>query len=342
VTMPKLRWLALGVLVLTLVGCSSKSSSTNNAGGARTKVSIALDWTPNTNHTGVFVAQAKGWYAAQGLDVTILPYSEGGPEAQVAAGKADFGFSFEEGVTSARAKGQPLVSVAAVIQQNTSALVTLKDSGLDKPAKLEGKRYAGFGSAFEEPVISSIIKCDGGSSGTFENITTDVSGFDALTAKKADFVWIFEGWEAIAAKRQNINLQAFSPTKYCIPNYYTPVIVTNEKMVKDRADTVRRFVAATAQGYEYAISNPDDAADLLIKTAPQGSFPDPGLVKESAEFLAPLYKQGKSKWGEQDLKVWTDYPRFMIQSGKLQDQNGKPVTKDMDFSTFFTNNFMPR
>ncbi len=342
--MNRLRWLSLLLLVLGITSCATNGgSSKSSSPGTRTKVSIALDWVPNTNHTGVYVAQANGWYAEQGLDVTILPYSEGAsPDVQVAAGQADFGFSFEESVTVARAAKQPIISIASVIQQNTSALVTLKDSGLDRPAKLEGKRYAGFGAPFEEPVIASMIKCDGGASGKIDDITTDVSGFDALSAKKADFVWIFLGWEAIAAKRQNIDLQSFSPTKFCIPNYYTPVIITSEKVAKERADVVRRFLAATARGYELAITKPDDAANLLIKAAPQGSFPDPGLVKESAEYLAPLYKAGKSRWGEQDLKVWTDYPRFMIQSARLKDDKGTTVTTDMDFAKFFSNDFLPK
>ena len=334
--MRHLRLLSL-VPLLLLLACGSDGGS-----GGRTNVTIALDWVPNTNHAGVFVAQEKVWYADEKLNVTILPYSEGStPDVQVAAGRADFGFSFEEAVTMARAAGQPLVSVAAVIQKNSSALVTLKDSGLDRPARLNGRRYAGFGAPFEEPVINAIIACDGVASPRFENVTTNTFGFQALQAKQADFVWIFLGWEGVQAKRQNVELNAFPPTSYCIPNYYTPVIVTNEKMTKEKADIVRRFMRATARGYELAIADPAQAADLLIKAAPRGSFPDPELVKESAQFLAPRYKEGKARWGEQDLQVWTDYPRFMVQSGRLKDASGRTVTGDLDYASFFTNDFLP-
>lgn len=332
--------LALLAPLLLMLACGRKTNSGNEAG--KQSVSIALDWVPNTNHTGVYVAQQQGWYAAEGLNVTILPYSEGSaPDVQVAAGRADFGFSFAEAVTMARAADRPVVSLAAVIQKNTSALVTLKSSGLDKLSKLEGKRYAGFGAPYEEPVIQTAIKCDGGSTGKFENVTTNAFGFEALQAKQADFVWIFMGWEGIAAKRQNIDLNVFPPTASCIPNYYTPVVITNEKMLKNRPDVVRRFMRATAKGYEYAISNPNEAANLLIQAAPQGSFPDQELVKESAAFLAPKYKEGKSRWGEQDLAAWTDYPRFMLQNGALKNADGKPVTKDLNYAAFFTNEYLP-
>jgi ABC-type nitrate/sulfonate/bicarbonate transport system substrate-binding protein len=342
--MRALRLVFVCAVLLGLVACGNDDDKPSPAsGGQKTKVTIALDWVPNTNHTGVYVAQQQGWYAEEGLDVTILPYAQGSaPDVQVAAGKADFGFSFEEAVTTARAAGRPVKSVAAVIQKNSSALVTLKDSGLDRPAKLEGKRYAGFGAPFEEPVIQSILTCDGAPAGKFENITTDVFGFQALQAKKADFVWIFMGWEGIAARRQNIELNAFPPTSHCIPNYYTPVIITNESMIKDKADVVRRFMKATSRGYDLAISSPAEAADLLIKATPPGTFPDPQLVKDSAEFLAAKYKEGKQRWGEQDLQVWTDYPKFMIKSGRLKNSDGAAVTKDLDYAAFFTNDFLPK
>lgn len=333
----------LVVVAVLLVAATACTDDATPGGGGLTKVSIALDWVPNTNHTGIYVAQQQGWYKAEGLEVTILPYAQGSPpDVQVAAGKADFGVSFEEAVTIARAANRPVVSIAAVIQMGTSALVTLKDSGLDRPAKLEGKRYAGFGSPFEQPVIETMITCDGGQSGTFETITSDVFGFQALQAKRVDFVWIFLGWEGIAAKRQNVDLNVMPPTRYCIPNYYTPVIITNERLIKDKPDVVRRFMRATARGYEYAISNPNDAAELLIKATPPGTFPDPELVKESAQWLAPKYKEGKTRWGEQDLQVWTDYPRFMIRSGRLKDEKGDTVAVDLDYTTFFTNDFLPK
>jgi ABC-type nitrate/sulfonate/bicarbonate transport system substrate-binding protein len=187
-----------------------------------------------------------------------------------------------------------------------------------------------------------MITCDGGATGKVQSVTANLFGVDAVQAKQADFVWIFMGWEGIAAQRQGIQLNAFSPTAYCVPNYYTPVIITNESMVQQKADVVQRFMRATARGFNLAISDPDQAADIFLKAAPAASFPDVDLLRDSARYLAPKYAEGTSRWGEQDLQVWTDYPRFMIKTGLVKDANGATVTSDLDYASFFTNDFLPR
>ncbi len=106
-----------------------------------TSMNLALDWTPNTNHTGIYVALAQNWYRAEGIDLHLLPYSASvTPDVLVSTGKADVGVSFTEGIVADAAVGQPVVSIAAIIQHNTSALVTLADSGLTRPSDLEVHR----------------------------------------------------------------------------------------------------------------------------------------------------------------------------------------------------------
>ncbi len=326
-------------------GSTAASVATAPVGGApegqAAKVTLALDWTPNTNHTGIYVAQQKGWYEEEGIELQILPYAEGTTTDQlVSSGTADFGISFEESVVLARAAGQDVVSVAAVIQSNTSALVTLKESGLDRPRKLDGKRYAGYGAPFEEPVISSVIRHDGGK-GEFKSVTANLYAYEAVKTGQADFVWIFMGWDGVAAERAGVDLNAFYIKDYGVPDYYTPVIITSGEQIEQDPEVVRRFMAATARGYEWAIANPEEAADLLIEAAPEGTFPDPELVRASQQWLSPRYKEGQERWGVQDLTVWTEYPRFMYESGKVTDAEGKAVEQEPEYEVYFTNDFLP-
>ena len=333
----------LALLTLLVAGCSfGKTTSSANYTGPVAHVKLALDWTPNTNHTGIYVALAKQWYKQQGIDLTLLPYSGSiAPEQLVATGQADFAISFPEAVTADRALGQPLVSIAAIIQHNTSALITLKQSGLDTVAKLAGKRYAGFGTSYEQPVVSQVLSCGGAASASFQNITTTLDPIAALKSGQFDFAWVYEGWEVIEAQRQGLDLNVFPLLDYCMPDYSSPVIITNANLIAQHPDVIRRFLKATAQGYTYAVQNPKDAATLLIQGAPAGSFDDQQLVYASQAYLSPRYMQDATCWGQQTLEKWTNYPRFMYNHGAIQDANGNPITTQPDYSAAFTDQFLP-
>ncbi|HEU5345883.1 MAG TPA: ABC transporter substrate-binding protein [Ktedonobacterales bacterium] len=331
-------------LPLALAACapSGATSGGSSSGGALTPVTLALDWTPNTNHTGIYAALAQGYYRQQGIDLKLTPYSsQVAPEQLVTTGQADFAISFPESVTTLRAQGQPLVSVAAVIQSNTSALISLKSSGLDTVASLAGKRYAGFGAPYEQPVVEQVLKCGGATNPSFQNITTSLDPVEALKSKQFDFAWVYEGWEVIQAQREGLQVNVFPLLDYCMPDYSSPVIVTSQSMIQQHPAVIKRFLAATAEGYTYAIQHPKPAADMLIKGAPKGTFDDTGLVYASQDYLSPLYAAGAKCWGQQTLAKWTDYPRFMFNHQAILDANGNPITTPPDYAAAFTNAFLP-
>ncbi|MGO8948529.1 MAG: ABC transporter substrate-binding protein [Ktedonobacterales bacterium] len=343
-TLPSSVTLLLVVVPLLLAGCSfgSQATSPSSYDGPVAHVKLALDWTPNTNHTGIYVAMEKGWYRQQGIDLTLLPYSSSiAPEELVGTGQADFGISFTEGVTSARAAGLPVVSIAAILQHNTSALVSLKSSGLDTVAKLAGKRYAGFGAPYEQPVISQVLSCGGASTTSFQDITTTLDPIVALKSGQFDFAWVFMGWEGIEAQEQGIALNVFPLLNYCMPDYYSPVIITNQQLISQHPDVIRRFLKATSEGYTYAIQHPKDAANLLIQGAPAGSFDNKQLVYDSQDYLSPRYSADTSCWGTQTLKKWTDYPSFMYSHNALFDANNQALTSPPDYAAAFTDQFLP-
>lgn len=126
------KWLALLFSAMLLTGCSTakNDSSSKNAASSDKKqkslqkVSVVLDWTPNTNHTGLYVAKEKGYFKQEGLDVNIVKPGETGADQLVASGKAEFGVGYQEGITQARIQGVPIVSIAAIIQHNTSGFAS--------------------------------------------------------------------------------------------------------------------------------------------------------------------------------------------------------------------------
>src|SRR5438067_3003037 len=307
-----------------------------------TTMKLALDWTPNTNHTGIYVALKKGWYRDEGINLQLLPYSANvSADVLVSSGKADVGVSSTEGIVADAAVGQPVVSIAAIIQHNTSALVTLTSSGLNRPRDLDGKIYGGFGAPYESAVVGEIIQKDGGK-GQFKNVTLDVDAMQALESHRIDFVWVFEGWEVIQANRAGVKLNVFPITNYGVADYYTPNLIASPNEIKQKPALLHKFMAATACGYEYARTHAHESAQMLINDANRsapGTFPDTGLVFASQAFLSPRYADPGRKWGWQDRAPWHGYPQFILNSDGVDDASGKPV-HSMNFDGLYTDQFL--
>ena len=298
-----------------------------------TPVTLMLDWVPNTNHTRIFVAQSKGYFKDAGLDVKIIQPGEVYPEAAVASGAADFGISFQESVTLARAEKVPIVSIAAVLQHNTSGFASPASLNVKTPADFTGLRYGAFGTPFESPTLKTLMEAKGAD---FNKLIIQNIGFSdplALIAeKKIDLAWIFYGWEGIKAKQQGLNLNVVMMKNYfdVIPDYYTPIVITSESTIAKKPDTVKAFLQALSRGYDFAIQNPDAAADVLVAAAPEL---DPKLVKESQNWLSAYYKAEAPRWGEQKESVWSGYINFMVKNGILKSS--------VSATDAFTNKFLP-
>lgn len=303
--------------------------------GGPIKVTLMLDWTPNTHHIGAYVARDKGWYKEAGLDVEIVEPAQGGVEQVVGAGQVEFGVSIQENVIPARAQGIPIVSIAAIKQHNDSSLLSLASEGISRPKDLEGKTYGGFGGPLETALIRTLVACDGGNPDRVK--FADVGNVDYLVGMEAnqyDVVWIFEGWDAIRYReieKKDVRTMKFVDYLKCIPDWYTPLFITNENTLAKKPEIVKKFLAATARGYAYAIANPDDAATILLRAAPEL---DERLVRLSATYHTAKYMDAGRPWGEQDRDVWVTFERF-LRDAKLTDA-------EVDVTKAYSNDFLPR
>ncbi len=302
--------------------------------------SVALDWTPNTNHTGIYVAIQKGWYMDVGLDVKILPYSQVSADTLVSTGKADTGISSTENIIAGAATGNPVVSIAAITQRNTSGLIVLAESGINSPRDLDGKIYGGFGLPYEQAVVSKVIQADDGT-GEFQNITLETAAMQALESKKIDFVWVYKGWDALIAEHQGLKTKFFPITDYGIPDYYTPNIITGTQQIKNKKDDLRKFMKATSRGYEFARTDPKEAAQILIDANSKETFPNAEIVIKSQEFLSKAYADRDKAWGVQSRGYWQNYPEFMLKNNAVTDSKGKVITK-LDLEKLYTNEFLEK
>jgi ABC-type nitrate/sulfonate/bicarbonate transport system substrate-binding protein len=306
------------------------------------KVRFALDWTPNTNHTGIYVAAANGWYEGAGVDLQILPYASTTPEALIAAGQAECGISFQDALTFAAAAGAPIVSVMAILQHTAQEIAVLASSDIARPKDLDGRTYAGFGYPNEEPTLKSVIKADGGT-GTFKTVTLDTAAYDALYAKRADFVITFAAWEGIEAKERAIELRTFKFGDYGFPDFYQVVLACDSRWLASHPDLARAFVGATVRGFELAADDPEKAAALLVAQNPGAFDGNPALPLESQKFLAAggYLRDENGAVGRQTLSKWQGYSGFLFDQGLLAGPDGKPLPKAPDYQALFTNDFLP-
>ena len=304
--------LLAAALTASMAGCSGKSEDTKKSDQDSdkdlTKLTFVLDWTPNTNHTGIYVAQEKGYFADAGLDVEIVQPPEDGAEVLVASGKAQFGVSFQDSLMPAFTGDDalPVEAVAAVLQHNTSGIISRKGEGMDRPKGLEGKKYATWNLELEKATLQNVVEADGGDFSKVELIPSTVTDeVSALQSKSVDAIWIFYGWAGIATEVAGLDTDyfAFKDINSAF-DFYTPVIIGNREWMKENADTTKAFLSAAKKGYEFAIENPKDAADILCKAAPEL---DPDLVQASQEYMKDQYKAEVSQWGYIDPARWNAY-----------------------------------
>jgi ABC-type nitrate/sulfonate/bicarbonate transport system substrate-binding protein len=322
--------------------CSSSSAASPSAGGTGlTPVTLALDWTPNTNHTGIFAAGQLGYFKAEGIDLKIIPYGATAPETLVSTHKADFGISYQDGLTEAAATGGDIVSVYAVTQKTDVVIGVRADSGITSPKQLDGKTYAGYGSPLETPMLTYVIKQAGGT-GTFKNVTLNTDAYQALYAGQADFALPEPTWEVIQAKLVGKPLRTFELSNYGFPAIYSVLIASSHQYLNAHADLARKFLAAVQKGYEYAAAHPADAANLLIQANRSVLAPQKELVDQSAALeAAAYYKDANGKIGIQSADRWRALTDFLYRNGILTDAAGKALTREPDPSTLYTNAYLP-
>ncbi|WP_416367254.1 ABC transporter substrate-binding protein [Paenibacillus sanfengchensis] len=332
--------LAVCALLLALTACGQNAGKTAKTGSAASgpntaekprDVKIVLDWSPNTNHTGLYVAKEQGYYKEEGLNVDIVLPGTGGADAMVASGEVPFGVSVQENVTQGRIQGVPLVSIAAVIQHNTSGFAAPVDKGIKTPKDFEGKTYGGWGSPVEEAVMKSIMDQSGADVGKVKFVNMGEADYFTAVKRDIDFAWIFYAWTGIEAELRGEPLDMQYVKDYSEQlDYYTPVIVTNEKTISDDPELVKAFMRATSKGYRYAIEHPEESAEMLLKAVPDL---DKDLVVASQKWLSPKYQEDAARWGEQKKEVWQNYSDWMQKFGLLE--------KPLDTDKAFTNEFLP-
>ncbi len=309
-------------LMFTMVGCGTGKTEYNAASDLE-KVTFVLDWTPNTNHTGLYVAIANGYFEKVGIEVEVVQPPEGGAEMLVGSGKAEFGVSFQDYIAPALIGNDalPITAVAAVVQHNTSGIISRAGEKMERPAGLEGKKYATWDLDVEKATIKKVMEADGGDFSKVQMIPSTVTDeVSALKSKSVDAIWIFYGWAGVACEVAGVETDFFRFADIDpVFDFYTPVIISNNNYLRENPKIAKDFVAALTKGYQFATNNPKEAADILLKAAPELTD-SKELVYESQEYMSKQYIADAEKWGVFDEERWSGFFKWLNENQLLPGQ----------------------
>ena len=304
--------LAALATVLMSMACTSEEEAV--------PVKLALDWYPNANHIGLFIAQQKGYFEDEGLDVTMYTPSDPSTVLQtVASGSDDFGMNYQPDVILARNENVPVVSIAAVVQHPLNSVMALQSSGITRPSQLAGKKVGYPGIPTNEPLLDTMLKADGVAGGLAEVELVNI-GFnigESLISEKVDAaVGAYWTHESILLENQGHPVNVMKMQDWGVPDYYELVLVTSEDYLEENRDVAEKFVRAIKKGFEEAIADPQAGVDILVEQNPDEI--DEAIDRPGADLLVPQWQlPSGGGFGTQESGRWDSFVDWMKQQGMI-------------------------
>ncbi len=282
------------------------------------KLNIALDWTPNVIHAGILVAQQLGYFAEAGLELDLMSVEVDNycakPVEKVLEGEAHLCIGptehlFQYGQSDS---GAPLLqAVATIMQQNMSAFATLRSSGLNRPADLDGKLYLAYQTPLETEILQAMIRFDGGLGQFKVSAPPRLQLWHEFIASKGDVCWIFKPWEAALGARAGIKLNLFSPTDFGVPYGYTSLLMASSQRNQEVDKAIQTFIQVAERGYQFVVHETEKALELLCKHVKHPNFADKDLIQLGLVLISSSLLDKNGRWGIMDLERFESYAQFL-------------------------------
>ncbi|KAK3054926.1 hypothetical protein LTR09_004085 [Extremus antarcticus] len=299
---------------------------------SKTNIKVALDWTPNTIHSGLFCALEKGIYAEQNLDVQLLPPNEDyttTPAKRVQNGEVDLAVCPSESVIAYNETGRmKLQAVYAILQRDASAIASTEFQDV---ASLDGGAYGSYNAKYEDKIVRAMVTAGGGKGYRMhiQDSTGKFSLFDEVKKGELDATWVFMPWEGVEAELEGIELHSFRPEDYGVPYGYSPVLARNAEGSLE-PDVLRKFVKATAKGYEYAMQHPSEVASVLAphcRPEKSATF----LIRSQERINGFYLEEGSSGPGRMREGKWEAWTSWLKEEGLLE--------RELPLKDLFSNEF---
>ncbi|OZI12267.1 ABC transporter substrate-binding protein [Bacillaceae bacterium SAS-127] len=334
------KWLLVAVsivLAAMLTACGSKEkeeqkTSSNEEKKELKDVSIMLDWYPNAVHSFLYVAQEKGYFKEEGINLDIqFPANPTDPIQLAAASKVTLGISYQPDVVMARTDQNIAVkSVGAIVRSPLNRVMFLEDSEIQTPKDLEGKTIGFSGIPLNEAIIDTMVQHDQGDPKKVKMVDVGFELNAAVASKKADaVVGAYVNHEVPLLKHEGIETRNFDPSKYGVPNFYELVAVTSDQTWNEQQDVVKAFWRAAEKGFEFTEQHPDEALQILLSKQDAANFPlIEEVEKQSLDILLPKMKS-ENGFGSQEKESWEETSKWMKEAGLIK--------KDPNIDELFVN-----
>jgi ABC-type nitrate/sulfonate/bicarbonate transport system substrate-binding protein len=257
--------LAAALLLAGLAGCGGSGAEPGVPRGA----SLVLDFVPNAVHSGIYAAQAQGFYRDAGVDLTIHQPGESTDAPKLlAAGRTDFAILDIHDLGIARERGLDLVGVMPIVQRPLAAVIARGDGAIHSPRDLEGHTVGVTGLPSDEAVVDSEVSADGGDPDKVHEVTIGFNAVSSLAAAKVDAATGFWNAEGVELRRQGVPIRIFKVDRYGAPPYPELILTTSRHTLDSDPGLVRSVVDATRRGYAFAEQNPGKALGDLLAADP--------------------------------------------------------------------------
>jgi putative hydroxymethylpyrimidine transport system substrate-binding protein len=303
----------VAILSLVLAACGEKQESVSPSSGGRQSLTMMLDWFPNADHVGIYQALAEGDFSHAGLDVHVqVPSNPASPLELLAAGRVDVAISYEPEVMLARNQNLPLVSVAALVQQPLTSIVSVGSKRIKTVAQLRGKRVGDAGIQYQHAYLTTILAHARIRQSSVKEINVGANLVPAMLSGRVDAtLGAYWNYEAIQLAQMGKHPNVIRVNRAGVPSYNELVVVVRQSTLAKHPDEIRRFLQALGRGYESVRSDPTGAVDNLVRANP-GLNRKLQLASVRATLPAFFPNGSGNPWGWQDQVQWNAYGQWML------------------------------